>query len=193
MGVIADIERELARQRSRSHDDGVPELRTSTMTHVVWAPPIWIAAAQKVLQGLHERHPARTILLVPEPGRRDAVEATTSVREFELRDLHREVLSEVIEVRLRGRPAAHPASIVLPLLLSDLPVFCRWRGEPRWSGSAFDEILGVVDRLVVDSSEWRSPTTGYRRLVRGLRPRRRVGPGVPPHPPVAGAAGRALA
>ena len=79
------------------------------------------------------------------------------MREFELHELQREVLSEVIEVRLRGRPAAHPASIVLPLLLSDLPAFCRWRGEPRWSGSAFDEILGVVDRLVVDSAEWRSP------------------------------------
>jgi glucose-6-phosphate dehydrogenase assembly protein OpcA len=166
MGVIADIERELARQRSRSRDDGVPELRTSTMTHVVWAPPAWLPAARKVLQGLHERHPARTILLVPEPGRRDGVEATASVREFELPDLQREVLSEVIEVRLRGRPAAHPASIVLPLLLSDLPAFCRWRGEPRWSASAFGEILDVVDRLVVDSGEWRSPARGYEKLVR---------------------------
>jgi glucose-6-phosphate dehydrogenase assembly protein OpcA len=165
VGVVTDIERELARQRSRSRDDGVPELRTSTMTHVVWAPPTWIAAAQKVLQGLQERHPARTILLVPEPGRRDSVEATASVREFELRDLRREMLSEVIEVRLRGRPAAHPASIVLPLLLSDLPAFCRWRGEPRWSASAFGEILGVVDRLVVDSAEWRSPARGCARLV----------------------------
>ncbi len=165
MGAIADIERQLARQRSRSRDDGVPELRTSTMTHVAWAPPAWLPAARKVLHGLQERHPARTILLVPEPGRRDAVAASVSVREFELRDMHREVLSEVIEVHLSGRPAAHPASIVLPLLLSDLPAFCRWRGEPRWSGSAFDEILGVVDRLVVDSAEWRSPGRGYACLA----------------------------
>ena len=165
MGVVTDIERELARRRGRSRDDGVPELRTSTMTHIVWAAPTWLPAARKVLHGLHERHPARTIVLVPEPGRGDAVTTSVSVREFELRDLDREVVSEVIEVRLRGRPAAHPASIVLPLLLSDLPAFCRWRGEPRWSGSAFGEILGVVDRLVVDSAEWRSPGRSYARLA----------------------------
>ena len=148
------------------------------MTHVVWAPPAWLPAARKVLQGLHERHPARTILLVPEPGRRDGVEATASVREFELHDLQREVLSEVIEVRLRGRPAAHPASIVLPLLLSDLPAFCRWRGEPRWSASAFGEILDVVDRLVVDSAEWRVAGPRLRAARAGLRSRGGVRPRV---------------
>jgi glucose-6-phosphate dehydrogenase assembly protein OpcA len=164
MGVIAEIERELARQRMRARDGGAPELRTSTMTHVVWAPPRWLPTARRVLAGLHERHPSRTIFLVPEAGRGDAVEAGVSVREFEVPDVDREVISEVIEVRLRGRPAQHPASIVLPLLLSDLPAFCRWRGEPGWSGSAFAEISGVIDRLVVDSSEWRSPGTGYGRL-----------------------------
>jgi glucose-6-phosphate dehydrogenase assembly protein OpcA len=168
VGVIADIERELARRRAHSHGDGVPELRTSTMTHVVWAPPAWLPAAHRVLSGLHERHPARTILLVPEPGRRDAVDAEVSVREFELRELQREVLSEVIEVRLRGRPCAHPGSIVLPLLLSDLPAFCRWRGEPPWRGSAFGEVVDIVDRLVVDSAEWRSPGTAYGRLRRSF-------------------------
>ena len=105
---------ELARQRVRSRDDDVPELRNSTMTHVAWAPPRWLPAARKVLAGLHERHPARTIILVPSPWpsrcRRGGTGAT--VREFSLRGLHREVISEVVEVRLRGRPAQHPASIV---------------------------------------------------------------------------------
>ena len=166
MGVVADIERELSRQRCRTREDGAPELRTSTMTHVVWAPPRWQPTVRRVLAGLHERHPARTILLFPEPGRGDVVAAKTAVREFELADIDREVVSEVIEVRLRGGPARHPASIVLPLLLSDLPAFCRWRGEPGWRSSAFAEIVGVIDRLVVDSSEWRSPTRGYAELTR---------------------------
>jgi glucose-6-phosphate dehydrogenase assembly protein OpcA len=166
VGLIAEIERDLARQRLRAREDGVPELRTSTMTHVVWAPPAWLPVVHKVLAGLDERHPARTILLVPEPGRGDRVAARTSVREFPLRGVSWEVLSEVIEVRLRGRAARHPASIVRPLLLSDLPAFCRWRGEPRWESEAFTEIVGVVDRLVVDSSEWRSPASGLTRLER---------------------------
>jgi glucose-6-phosphate dehydrogenase assembly protein OpcA len=166
MGVIAEIERDLARQRSRARDDGTPELRTSTMTHVVWAPERWQPTVRRVLAGLQERHPSRSILLFPEPGRGDLVKAKTTVREFELEELGREVISEVIEVRLRGVPGRHPASIVLPLLLSDLPAFCRWRGEPGWRSSAFAEIVGVVDRLVVDSAEWRSPARGNRELLR---------------------------
>jgi hypothetical protein len=35
------------------------------MTHVVWAPPEWLPRRSGVLAGLAERHPARTIFLVP--------------------------------------------------------------------------------------------------------------------------------
>ena len=44
----------------------MPELRTSTMTHLVWCPPEWRAKARATLAGLLERHPARTIFLIPE-------------------------------------------------------------------------------------------------------------------------------
>jgi len=146
--------------------DGLPELRASTMTHVVWAPPRWLPQARATLAGLLERHPARTIFLIPEPGRRSSVEATATLHDFQIDGLSREVLSEVIELRLRGAAADHPASIVLPLLISDLPAFCRWRGEPAWGTPALGEIVGVCDRLVVDSSEWAQPPRGYLELVR---------------------------
>ena len=164
MGLVADIERKLARERARQQAGAVPELRTSTMTHVVWAPNRWLQRAKTVLAGLAERHPARTILLVPMEGTRDRVEADVHVHDFPVGD-GREVLSEVIEVRLWGRTADHPASIVLPLLISDLPAFCRWRGEPRWDSTSFSELLGVCDRLVVDSNEWPDPAAGYQRLL----------------------------
>ncbi len=69
MGVVAEIERKLARKRCLQEADAAPELRTSTMTHVVWAPPRWVQRAKRVLAGLAERHPSRTIFLVPLPGR----------------------------------------------------------------------------------------------------------------------------
>jgi glucose-6-phosphate dehydrogenase assembly protein OpcA len=165
MGVVAEVERKLARQRCRQEADGEPELRTSTMTHVVWAPPRWLPRAKRVLAGLAERHPARTIFLVPVPGRASGVEADAVVQDFEIGD-GREVLSEVVELRLRGEAARHPASIVLPLLISDLPAFCRWRGRPEWGGRALAEIVDVCDRLVVDSSEWRGLPGAYAELAR---------------------------
>ncbi len=61
---------------------------------------------------------------------------------------------EVIELTLRGDRTDAPASIVLPLLISDLPVFCRWRGEPAFGGGPFEQLVDIVDRLIVDSSEW---------------------------------------
>ena len=165
MGVVADIERKLARQRCRQEADGEPELRTSTMTHVVWAPPRWLPRVKRVLGGLAERHPSRTIILVPLPGRRSEVVAETAVRDFPIEG-GREVLSEVIEIRLRGEARRHPASIVLPLLISDLPAFCRWRGRPDWGGHAFHELVEVCDRLIVDSSEWRDVPAAYADLAR---------------------------
>ena len=76
-----------------------------------------------------ERHPSRTLLLVPRPDEPDGLDALLSLRCFPIGD--RAVCGEVIELALRGNRASAPASIVLPLLISDLPVFCRWRGQPR--------------------------------------------------------------
>jgi glucose-6-phosphate dehydrogenase assembly protein OpcA len=165
VGVVADIERRLGRLRAQEAEDGIPELRTSTMTHLVWCPPEWRAQARATLAGLLERHPARTIFLIPEPGGGDGIDVRVELKDFELRGLSREVFAEVIELRLRGSAARHPASVVLPLLVSDLPVFCRWRGEPRWGKSELAEIAGITDRLVVDSSEWRGVPRSYARLV----------------------------
>ena len=143
----------------------MPDLRTSTMTHIVWCPPEWRAKARATLAGLLERHPARTIFLIPCPGSEAKIDTRVELKDFELQGLSREVLSEVIELRLRGSAAQHPGSIVLPLLVSDLPVFCRWRGEPDWGSVPLGEIIGVTDRLVVDSSEWREVPKAYACLV----------------------------
>lgn len=165
MSVVADIERRLGQLRAREAADGIPEIRTSTMTHLVWCPPEWRSKARATLAGLLERHPARTIFLIPEPGAGDAIEARVELKDFQLQGMSREVLSEVIELRLRGSAARHPSSVVLPLLVSDLPVFCRWRGEPAWESGELAEIVGVTDRLVVDSSEWRRVPAAYAHLT----------------------------
>jgi Glucose-6-phosphate dehydrogenase subunit len=161
---IAQIERELARLRYQSSEEGAqPNLRTSVMTHIAWAPPEWQTAAEETLAGMAERHPSRTLLLVPRPDLEDGIDALLSLRCFPIGD--RAVCGEVIELTLRGTRAAAPASIVLPLLISDLPVFCRWRGRPDWESPAFEQLVGVTDRLIVDSTEWRDLPEAYGRLA----------------------------
>jgi glucose-6-phosphate dehydrogenase assembly protein OpcA len=38
--------------------------------------------------------------------------------------------------------------------LPDLPVFLRWRGLPPFGAEHFETLIDVVDRLIVDSTEW---------------------------------------
>jgi hypothetical protein len=162
--TIAQIERELARLRDESSQEGSqPNLRTSVMTHIAWAPPEWQHAAEETLAGMAERHPSRTLLLVPRPEEKDGLDAFVSIRCFPIGD--RAICGEVIELTLRGARAAAPASIVLPLLISDLPVFCRWRGRPEWESPTFQQLTSVVDRLVVDSTEWPDVPADYATLA----------------------------
>ena len=77
---IAQIERELARLRDGSHEAGAqPNLRTSVMTHIAWAPAEWKSAAEETLAGMAERHPSRT-LLARSPARTSPTGSTRSSR-----------------------------------------------------------------------------------------------------------------
>ena len=164
MGVVSEIESSLARLREKESGDDAPVLRASTMTHLVWAPLRWLPRARSTLAGLQDSHPARTIFLVPEPRRASAVSFDVSLHAVQV-DGSREAYAEVIEIRLGGTAVEHPASLVLPLLISDLPVFCRWRGEPAWGSTQLDELVEITDRLVVNSSEWTGLPTQYPWLA----------------------------
>src|ERR1051326_5921369 len=136
------------------------------MTHMAWVPEGWVDPARAALSGMAERHPSRTILLLPEPNAgTDGIDAVVSLECYAVPGVDREVCSEVIELKLRGRRAQAPASIVEPLLVSDLPVFLRWRGEPAGGASGLVRPVGVRDRLIVDSTEWDDLPHPYRSLA----------------------------
>lgn len=153
---VAEIERELAELRQASTEPGAPpRLRTSVMTHIAWVPEDWEEAATGTLAGLAERHPSRTILVFPRPDDdSDALEGEADYRCFVRGGEEREVCTEVIALRLHGQRASVPASVVVPLLVSDLPVFLRWRGALPFGATELEQLVDVADRLVVDSREW---------------------------------------
>jgi glucose-6-phosphate dehydrogenase assembly protein OpcA len=136
------------------------------MTHLAWVPEPWLERARAALSGMAERHPSRTIILVPEPDAdASGFDANVSLVCYAVPDVDRNVCSEVVELRLRGDRAKAPASVVEPLLISDLPVFLRWRGEPPWGSPELEQLVDVVDRLVVDSTEWAELPGPYRELA----------------------------
>jgi glucose-6-phosphate dehydrogenase assembly protein OpcA len=143
-----------------------PSMRTSVMTHIAWVPHGWREQARAALEGMAERHPSRTILLFPEPNAGDSrIDARASVERWGVSGTDRCIITEVIELTLRGDRAKAPASVVEQLLISDLPVFLRWRGEPPWSAPELEQLVDVTDRLIVDSTEWDDLPDSYARLA----------------------------
>jgi glucose-6-phosphate dehydrogenase assembly protein OpcA len=164
LASIREIEREVTALRIVPGSDA-PYQRTSVMTHTAWVPPEWVEAAEDVLAGLAERHPSRTIVLFPQPDEEDGLEADVEVDAFPVGD-GRQVCTETIRIRLKGGRASAPASVVQPLFLPDLPVFLRWRGLPSFGDPAFESLIDVVDRLIVDTTEWPDLPAPYEALAR---------------------------
>ncbi len=147
---VDEVAHELA--TLRGSDDGSPDLRTSVMTHIAWVPPQWEDKARAAFADLGQFYPSRTILLLPRPDEPDGLNSRVSMQCFPAGG--NQVCTELVELELCGARAEVPASVVVPLLLSDLPVFLRWRGLPPFGDPTFERLAELVDRLVVDSREW---------------------------------------
>ena len=162
---LADVDAALVRLRGQAATEAA-SMRTSVMTHLAWVPHGWVGQARAALEGMSELHPSRTILLLPEPHADDnRIDGRAEVERWEVPDTNRGLVTEVVELTLRGARAKAPASIVEPLLISDLPVFLRWRGEPPWGADELEQLVDLTDRLIVDSTEWDDLPDAYRRLA----------------------------
>ena len=160
---IREIERELTSLRTVPGSES-PYQRTSVMTHTAWVPSEWVEAAEDVLSGLAERHPSRTLVLFPQPDDEDGLDGNVEVDVYPAGE-GRQICTETIRIKLKGPRAAAPASVVQPLLLPDLPAFLRWRGLPPFGAPELEQLVDVVDRLIVDSTEWPNLPESYRGLV----------------------------
>jgi glucose-6-phosphate dehydrogenase assembly protein OpcA len=164
--TVGAIERELGALREEATADGPPELRASVLTLIALSPPGWVEAATETLAGLAERHPSRTLIVVPQPEEPESrLDARISLHCFDLGSSEQTVCSEVIELRLLGARAAAPASVAAPLLVADLPAFLRWRGRPTFGTPQLERFARLVDRLVVDSGEWDDPAADFPLLA----------------------------
>ena len=137
-------------------------MRTSVLTLVVMAPRPEIAErAMAVINDLRERHPSRAIVIAPTdpdgPASMDAhIYAACHLRERS--DV--EVCTEELLIKASGELAQHPARVVAPLLIHDLPAVLWWPDDPSFGTRPFREIVGIADRLLVDSGTFAESGTG---------------------------------
>ena len=62
--------------------------------------------------------------------------------------------AETIHVAAHGETGHHLASIIVPLLVHDLPVALWWPDDPQFRSHRADRLLPIADRLIVDGSSW---------------------------------------
>jgi glucose-6-phosphate dehydrogenase assembly protein OpcA len=96
---------------------------------------------------------ARAIVLVPVPAQPGAPPVEVSLRIHERDANNQPAHGEEILIQAHDDAVWHLPGAVLPLVLSGLPAFLWWTGEPPWQTELFDALVDGCDRLIVDASE----------------------------------------
>ncbi len=167
---VGALERELTRLRRASsahaREQGRTVARAAVLNLVVYADrEVHARRAAAVTSRLADRHPSRGIVIL---GDRDGEGASVSIQ------LHchvprtgrsAQVCYEQILARVRGDADDRIASVVIPLLVPDLPVFLWWTGTPPRDAQRFDDLLALADRLIVDSADFARPAENLPLLA----------------------------
>ena len=106
-------------------------------------------------------HPSRILLVVTAAGRDAALDAEVRIGEG--------TPGEVVVIRMRGAVAAHPASVIRPLLLPDSPVVIWWPGKAP-GNRAGDELAQLAMRRMTDAAASPRPLTALRARAREYTP-----------------------
>jgi glucose-6-phosphate dehydrogenase assembly protein OpcA len=157
-------------------EKGLPHARASVLNLIVTV--VDAEAADRVVRTMMDlgiRHPSRAIVLVADPDADgEPIDARISTHCHPTGgDIERICYEEVV-LTVRGDAARHLSGIVAPLLIHDLPTHVWWPGDPPFGHPVFDQLVGMADRLIVDSSDFGNLLIGYRRLA-NLRRRSGVG------------------
>ena len=138
--------------------------RTSVLTLVAYA--LDDAAAQRAgetIANLPEYHPSRSIVVLAQPSDSEPViDARLSAHCHIAPGLEGQVCFEEVDLTVKGRAAGHLHSVVLPLLVPDLPVFSWWSSDLPDDPHLLDDVLDASDRLIVDSARF---SDAQRRLL----------------------------
>jgi glucose-6-phosphate dehydrogenase assembly protein OpcA len=109
-------------------------------------------------------HPCRLLVVV-----RSDVERDRSRLDAEIVVGGRLGPCEAVVMRMSGRLALHAESVVMPLLVPDVPVVTWWHGEPPEEIAT--DFLGVVaDRRITDSAQADDPIAALRQRAADYAP-----------------------
>ena len=153
----AEISAELLRARRSA---GSPA-QGMVLTLIIVCDESEYASAMEASMAAGREHPSRILLVVTAAGRSAGLDADVHIGEG--------TPGEVVVIRMRGAVAAHPASVIRPLLLPDSPVVIWWPGKAP-NNQATDELARLAMRRLTDAAASARPLATLRARARDYTP-----------------------
>lgn len=156
---VSDIDREL--RKLWEHDEA--STNASLMNLVVYSEkPGALLENSAIVRNLTREHACRAILVEinrnePLPGIRAWITA-----HCHLAHGRKSVCCEQIALYLTGKVTGRFRNTVFAHLNSDLPLVFWWQGE--LSDILTERLVVMIDRLIIDSSQWADPAASFRRI-----------------------------
>jgi glucose-6-phosphate dehydrogenase assembly protein OpcA len=124
---------------------------------------------RQTIASLSETYPSRATVLIADPaqdtGAAPGMDVRVDLLEQEATRGRPAIVFECISVDVSTENERQLASIASPLLVPDLPDFLWWATDTCEAGPLFSELVGISDRLVVDSAISQHAAGAMRTLL----------------------------
>jgi glucose-6-phosphate dehydrogenase assembly protein OpcA len=146
--------------------------RSCTLNFAVVLPRAeLIEQAADAAAALTLRHPSRIFLLSAEPqASASKLEASVSALCHLAAGGHH-ICCEQVTLLARGDAVRGLASLILGLLIPDVPLVTWWRGGLSLDLPIFQQFWDITDRTVIDTADFAPPLVALIRLARALKQR----------------------
>ena len=141
-------------------------IRTSLVNMVVLAEDDDTAAqASRVIEDLAAHHPSRALVVIARPSEDESlIDASLAAHCHLAQGMEQQVCCEEVTLHVSGRAAFHLHSIVVPLLIPDLPIVVWWTGPLPDKSHLIEELCEVADHFIVDSSRFADQLADLSRI-----------------------------
>ncbi|MBI4641739.1 MAG: glucose-6-phosphate dehydrogenase assembly protein OpcA [Candidatus Tectomicrobia bacterium] len=172
---INDIEPELARlwkaaietSGEKSDDEIIRACALNLMVYTSDKREAENVAA--ILDQLVIQHPCRAIVMIADsessgPSTSPDLQASISTHHHATATGGHHLYCEQVTMSAKGEVVEELPSIVIPLLIPDLPVFLWWYGDPPFDDELFHRFVSTSDRLILDSTQFQASNVGFAKL-----------------------------
>ncbi|MGO8947175.1 MAG: glucose-6-phosphate dehydrogenase assembly protein OpcA [Ktedonobacterales bacterium] len=129
--------------------------RNSVLTLVVYTTGRSSAGQLlEVIHTLNSQHPSRAIIISADPQQKgDRIQAHIATYVNSESNSYGDSYGEDIVLDAETEAVKHLPGVILPLIISGLPSFLWWSGEPPWGSELLESLVDGSDRLIVDIAE----------------------------------------